>query len=117
MQTKIFLAALVILGFLTCGALVASESINTAKSEAKANTPPDHNKLAEYYENQAKELDAKGEEQQKMLDEYDIHSYYYGPQGQVFQSHHRALLRKYEDAAERNREMAASHREMATKAK
>lgn len=117
MQIKIFFAVLVILSFLSTGTLAASESMNAVDTNAKAGTPPDHKKLAEYYENQVKEMNAKAEEQQKILDEYEVHSYYYGPEGQLYQSHHRALLEKYTKAAERNREMAEAHRKMENEAK
>lgn len=117
MQTKTFFTSLIILIFLASVTPVISESLSTVNTEAKTNTPPDHKKLAEYYEKEAKEMSAKADEQKKLLDEYDIHSYYYGREGQIFQSHHQALLNKYEKAAERNREMAAAHRKMAGKIK
>jgi hypothetical protein len=86
-------------------------------AEAKAKTKIDHIKLAEYYENEAKALRMKMKEEKKILNEYDNHSYYYGPEGQLYQSHHDALLREYEKAAERSLEMAASHRKIAEKIK
>ena len=112
MKTKIFFTSLVILIFLASIAPASAESLNTADPEVKTIAPPDHNKLAEYYENEAKEMNLKGEEQKKLLKEYEIHSYYYGREGQDFQAHHEALLNKYEKAAERNSEMAAAHRKM-----
>jgi len=104
MQTKIFFAVLVILSFLTSSVPMAAESANINDAEAKAKTNFDHIKLAEYYENQAKEMSAKAEEQKKLLEEYKNHSEYYGREGQEFQSHHEALLREYEKAVERNME-------------
>ncbi|MDV6345767.1 hypothetical protein [Nitrosomonas sp. Is37] len=115
MQTKTFFINLLILVFLASIAPVTSESLSTVNIEAKTNTPPDHKKMAEYYEKEAKEMSAKADEQKKLLDEYDLHSYYYGREGQIFQSHHEALFNKYKKAAERNSEMAAAHREMAKK--
>lgn len=117
MQTKIFLAALIISSFLVSNVSVAAESADISAAEAKAKTSIDHIKLAEYYENEVKALRAKMEEEKKILDEYENHSYYYGPEGQLYQSHHEALLREYEKAAERNMEMAASHRKMAERVK
>lgn len=122
MQTKIFLVVLIIFIFLTASASMAAESANTSQAEisdaeAKAKTKIDHIKLAEYYENEAKTLRAKMTEEKKILNEYDNHSYYYGPEGQLYQSHHDALLREYEKAAERSMEMAASHRKMAERVK
>ncbi|MBA3755096.1 MAG: hypothetical protein H0X02_02190 [Nitrosomonas sp.] len=115
MQTKIFLAALIISSFLVSNVSMAAESADI--SDAKTKTSIDHIKLAEYYENEVKALRAKMEEEKKILDEYENHSYYYGPEGQLYQSHHEALLREYEKAAERNMEMAASHRKMAERVK
>ena len=62
-------------------------------------------------------MNAKVEEQKKLLTEYQAHSYYYGRQGHFYQSHHQALLHEYEKAAELNREMAASQRRMAKEIK
>ncbi len=116
MQTKIFLAILIILSFLASSAL-AAESANMSEAEAKAKTKFDHTGLAVFYENEAKEMNAKAGEQKRLLDEYKNHSEYYGREGQDFESHHEALLRKYTKAAERNLEMAASHRKMAERVK
>ncbi|AKH36716.1 MULTISPECIES: hypothetical protein [Nitrosomonas] len=115
MKTKIFFTSLVILIFLAFITPVHAESQNPVDTKVKTIASPDHNKLAEYYENEAKEMSLKVEEQKKLLHEYDIHSYYYGREGQDFQAHHEALLDKYEKAAERNSEMAAAHRKMAKK--
>ncbi len=118
MQTKLFFTILIILSFLASSACIAAESaeINEA-AEAKAKTKFDHIGLAVYYENEAKEMNAKAEEQKKLLEEYKNHSEYYGREGQDFESHHDALLRKYTKSAERNMEMAASHRKMAERGK
>jgi hypothetical protein len=114
MHTKILFAILIAFCFLTSS---VSMAVDVQEAEAKAKTSIDHIKLAEYYENEAKVLRQKMEEEKKILAEYDDHSYYYGPEGQLYQSHHEALLREYEKAAERNLEMAVSHRKMAEKVK
>ena len=118
MQTKLFFTILIILTFLVSSVCIAAESeeINEI-AEAKAKTKFDHIGLAVYYENEAKEMSAKVEEQKRLLDEYNTHSEYYGREGQDFQSHHEALLRKYTKSAERNREMAASHRKIVERIK
>ena len=118
MQTKLFFTILIILTFLVSSVCIAAESeeINEI-AEAKAKTKFDHIGLAVYYENEAKEMRAKAEEQKRLLDEYNTHSEYYGREGQDFQSHHEALLRKYTKSAERNREMAASHRKIVERIK
>ena len=65
--------------------------------------------LAKRYENTAQELLAKVEEQKKRLQRYDDKSYLYDRQGQDFQSHTLALLRKYERAAEEATAQAFHH--------
>ncbi|MEK6596283.1 MAG: hypothetical protein AABZ18_07200 [Pseudomonadota bacterium] len=117
MQAKIFFSVLVILSFLASSMSMAAESANISDAEAKAKTNFDHIKLAEYYENEAKAMSAKAEEQKELLDEYKNHSEYYGREGQDFQFHHEALLREYTKAAERNAQMAVSHRNMSRKVK
>jgi len=117
MQAKIFLSVLVILSFLASSLSMAAESESVSDAEKKAKTNFDHIKLAEYYENQAKEMNAKAEEERKLLEEYKSHSEYYGRQGLDFESHHEALLREYTKAAERNTQMAVSHRNMSRKVK
>lgn len=118
MHTKLFFTILITFTFLASSVCIAAESeeINEL-AEAKAKTKFDHIGLAVYYENEAKEMSAKAEEQKRLLDEYNTHSEYYGREGQDFQSHHEALLRKYTKSAERNREMAASHRKIAERVK
>ena len=118
MQTKLFFTILIILTFLVSSVCIAAESeeINEI-AEAKAKTKFDHIGLAVYYENEAKEMSAKAEEQKRLLDEYNTHSEYYGREGQDFQSHHEALLRKYTKSAERNREMAEYKRKIVERIK
>ncbi|MEP6606938.1 MAG: hypothetical protein ABJA60_12610 [Nitrosospira sp.] len=65
--------------------------------------------LAQRYENTAKEMLVKVEEQKKRLQHYDDKSYLYGREGQDFQSHALALLRKYERAAEEATTQAFHH--------
>ena len=117
MQAKIIISVLIAFVFLTSSAHIVADLGNMDKAESQAKTKFDHIGLAEMYEKEANELNAKVEEQKKLLREYDEHSEYYGRESQDFQSHHEALLRKYMKAVERNKEMAASHRRMAGKIK
>ena len=115
MQSKLFFVVLLIFTFLGSGASMAADSANIGDAEAKAKSNFDHIKIADYYENEANAMKAKAEEERKLLKEYESHSEYYGREGQLFKSHHEALLREYTKAAERNSEMAASHRDMSKK--
>ena len=56
---------------------------------------------------------AKAQENKESLEEYDVHSYYYGRQGQDFESHTTANIRYYEVAAEEASQQANYHRKVA----
>lgn len=114
MKKKTFIAILVVSALFTSNVSFA-ELGKMDKAEAQAKTKFDHIGLAEMYEKEAHEMNAKTEKQKELLKEYRDHSEYYGRSGQDFESHHEALLREYEKAVERNKEMAAVHRKMADK--
>lgn len=86
---------------------------NEHKVAATAKMHGDHNALAQYFENTAREMQAKAEEQGKLLQHYEEKSYLYGRAAQDLKSHAAALLRKHNDTAEENRKEAAIHRQMA----
>ena len=79
----------------------------------KARTYADHDSLAKQYENTAKKLLVKAEEQKKLLQHYEEKSYLYGRQAQDRQSHTWALLRKDEKVAKETIKQAAFHQKMA----
>jgi hypothetical protein len=112
MRTKILIITLIASSVFFSNISIA-ELGKMDKAEAQATTKFDHIGLAEMYEKEANEMTAKAKAQKELLEEYQRHSEYYGRDGQDFQSHHEALLREYTKAAERNTEMAASHRKMA----
>jgi hypothetical protein len=86
---------------------------NERKVAATAGVHGDHDALAQYFENVAREMQAKAEEQRKLLQHYEEKSYLYGRTAQDLKSHTTALLRKYNNTAEENRKEAAIHRQMA----
>ena len=112
MRTKILIITLIASSVFFSNISIA-ELGKMDKAEAQARTKFDHIGLAEMYEKEANEMTAKAKAQKELLEEYQRYSEYYGREGQDFQSHHEALLREYTKAAERNTEMAASHRKMA----
>lgn len=116
MKIKLFIAVLVTSALLVSNVSFA-ELGKMDKAEAQAKTKFDHVALAEMYEKEAQEMNAKAEKQKELLKEYSDHSEYYGRNGQDFLSHHEALLREYEKAVERNKEMAVVHRQIAEKNK
>ena len=112
MRTKILIITLITSALFLSGVSTA-ELGKMDKAETQAKTKFDHIGLAEMYEKEADEMNAKAKEQKELLEEYKRHSEYYGRVGQDFRSHHEALLREYTEAVGRNKEMAASHRKMA----
>jgi len=78
-----------------------------------AKTYGDHDKLANYYDDVAKEMATKAAEKKKALQHYEDKSQYYGRGGQDFQSHATANLRYYEQAAQEAQKHAHFHRKIA----
>ena len=113
MQARLYFLVLLILSFLVSSVSLAGKSENVGEAKSSVGTSLYHIKLAEHYEKESKEMNAKAEEQREMLREYEEHSEYYGRAGQEFHAHHEALLREYTKAAKQNEDMAAAHRKMA----
>lgn len=72
-----------------------------------------HVALTQYYENVAKETEAKLQKNKVALEEYEAHSYYYGRRGQDFKSHTIANIREYEDTLAESLNNADLHKKMA----
>ena len=88
--------------------------INPQDVAAKnAKTYQEHNSLASYYDNVAKEMDSKVTQNKALLKDYEGHSEYYGRRGQDFQSHATANLRHYEQEAQDALRKAEFHRKIA----
>jgi hypothetical protein len=75
--------------------------------------PSDHLALTRHYENTAREMGNKAEEQKRLLKHYDEKSYLYGRQAQDLKSHAAALVRKYNEVMAENIREAAAHRQLA----
>ncbi len=117
MKTRSFVAILSLLA-LVAGFSPASAADRAADSAGMratqgAATRDDHEMVAAYHENAAREAQAKLEEQKQLLDEYENKSYLYGRQAQDLQSHAGALIRKLEHSVDENVKQAALHRQMA----
>lgn len=117
MKTEKFAAVIFMIGLLaSCAPMSPYEVINSPvlrKAVQSARTRSDHYALTGYFENLAQEMQAKAEEQRKLLEHYQVKSYLYGRQAQDQQSHTWALMRRYEQAAEKGLAEAASHRQIA----
>ncbi len=96
----------------------AAEPVETPQIRAaaqKAVTRSDHEAVAKFYEDAARQMQAKVKEQKELLEHYENKSYLYGRQAQDLQSHTYAQVRDYEQAVEVNIREASLHRQMASK--
>ncbi|MBY0474895.1 MAG: hypothetical protein K2Q13_07535 [Nitrosomonas sp.] len=71
-----------------------------------------HAALTQYYENVAKETEAKLQKNKAALEEYEAHPYYYGRQGQEFKSHTVANIREYEEVLAESLNNADLHKKI-----
>ncbi len=114
MQTRTFVAVLAVLGLLASCAQMALHPMDMSQAVKSAKTSADHEALAKHYEETAKRMQAKAQQQRNMLEKYGIRTDV-GADNQMEYS--QVLIRRYEEAAEANMSMAASHRKMAAEAK
>lgn len=119
MKTRLgkFLAVLSMLGLLASCAQMSpfeTENADTLRAAQNARTYADHDGLVKQYENAAKEMRVKAEEQNKLLEHYEDKSYLYGRRAQDLQAHTSALVRRYRQFAEENIRQAAYHQKIAS---
>jgi hypothetical protein len=117
MKSRIVFAILATLGLLASCAHIDPHPMDMSRAEKSAKTSGDHTALAKHYEEVAQSLQAKAEAEKRELGEYIEHAAYYGRQSEDLKEHSEALVRVYEEAAEKNRRMANTHRRMAEQAK
>ncbi len=124
MKTKFgrFFATLSMVGLLASLNLSANaaEPVDAPEIRAaaqKATTRSDHEAVAKYYEDAARQMQAKVKEQKELLEQYQEKSYLYGRQAQDLQSHTEALVRDYEQTVSATLQEATLHRQIASKLK
>ena len=83
-----------------------------AKAVQTADSRDAHIRLAEHYEEIAKNLDADAIEEQEMLDEYLARPWKYGKRIQDLKTQASAMVRDLKTAAKESRQMAEYHRQM-----
>ena len=119
MKTDKIVGILSLLGFIAAintsvsAREIADFDVDTAARNAT--TRSDHEAVAKYYEDAARKMESKAEEQKLLLEQYEDKSYIYGREAQDLQAHTYALVRKYEREAKANVQEAALHRQMALK--
>ena len=92
---------------------IANAQSNEHSAEMRSIDPNNHNAVAKYYEDVAKDMKTKLEAKKEQLDEYERHNYYYGRKGQSFRSHTWANIRELENSIKENLKEAAIHQKMA----
>jgi hypothetical protein len=83
---------------------------------AAAKTAADHEEIAKWYDDQAKDAEAKAEEHRKMGEAYKKEPGPFGMTKLHFHQHCETLTKSYTAEAKEYRALAAAHREMAKKA-
>ncbi len=81
----------------------------------KAKSKADHERLAEYFEQEAQALQAKVERHQKLAEDYEKGGSYEKVKGFMLQ-HCNAMIRSYREAAEESLALARMHRQLAAEA-
>lgn len=93
---------------------VVKEGAASHAAIQNAATLRDHYALAKHFEDSAREMRAKAEEQKALLEQYEK-GHLYGWQSHNLKSNALALMRRYEQAAQAKMREAASHRQLARK--
>jgi hypothetical protein len=122
MPPRKLLASVVVL-VLTAGLVtsacraVAAQDVDIDKMIATAKTAADHQAIADYYKQQAKEAQEQADRHKKMAQEYGMASIGRQATKTHFHEHCEALVRDYESAAKEYNELATMHEGMAKAAK
>ena len=111
------IAALSMVGFLASASspVMATENPAILAAAQKAVTSSDHIAVAKSLEVEAKQMQAKVQEQKELLEQYEDKAYLYGRRAQDLQSHTSALVREYEQIVNDDIREAAAHRQIASK--
>jgi hypothetical protein len=117
-KVKDSFAVLFLLGLLAVGAPIGTvKAENLPESAIQTGVSrSDHIVLAKHFEDAAREMQAKADEQKKLLEQYEG-MHLYGRQSHSLKSQTMALIRKYEQAAKSNMKEAMAHRQMAQQVK
>lgn len=117
MNMRIALAIVATLGPLASCAHIEPHPMDMTSAIRNAKTSADYEALARHYEDAAKNMQAKADEQKRMLAQYQERGYYYGRQTEDLIEHSQALIRFYQEAADANLNMAHYHHRLAEDAR
>ncbi|HET7062056.1 MAG TPA: hypothetical protein VFI43_07745 [Nitrosospira sp.] len=113
MKTRTALVILATMAVLASCAHIDPHPMDMTSAVQNAKTSADHEALARHYDDAAKSMQAKADQQKRMLAEYHRHAYYYGRRTDDLIEHSEALVRVYEEAARANENLAHYHRLLA----
>lgn len=116
MKFRRFLPPLIALALLTSCSL-NPHPMDMSQAVQGARTRADHDALARHYDEAAKQMQAKADEQKRLLAQYEAARGLDSRRVHELIDHCRWLIRTYEQAAAENLSMAKSHREIAVEAK
>ena len=117
MKMRIALAVIAVLGLLASCAHIEPHPMDMTSAIRNAKTSADYEALGRHYEDAAKSMQAKADQQKRMLTEYQVHGYYYGRKTEDLIEHSQALVRVYQEAGDANMNMAHYYRRLAEDAK
>ena len=118
-KAKDTFAMLSLLGLLAAGAAIGTVKAENLPDQSAIQTvasPSEHSVLAKGFEDAARQMQAKADEQKKLLEQYEGMRLY-GRQSYNLKSQTTALIRKYEQAALSNMKEAIAHRQLAQQPK
>lgn len=110
MKTSKFLTGIAAFAF---SSLLLAGSVSIA-AEVEGIDDKDHAALAKHYEDHAKSEQVLLERNQEIVEEYENHPFYFGPEGLSEKSHAEANVREHEATIEADLEKAKMHKELAT---
>ena len=118
MKNGKFVATLYMVGLLAAvvSTADAAEIADIDKFAQNAVTRSEHEAVATSYEEAARDLLAKEQEQKSLLEQYESKSYLYGRNAQDLQARTYALIHKYDQTAKAHIKEAGLHRQMALNA-
>src|SRR5215468_3378974 len=96
---------------------VAAQDVDIDKMIATAKTAADHQAIADYYKQEAKEAQEQADKHKKMAQQYSMSSIGTQATKTHFHEHCEALVRNYDAAAKEYNDLAKMHEEMAKAAK
>ena len=111
-ETVLYSTLVLIIAFIIFAAPTSSFASEFDSTASNSQGNVDHNAMANFYENQAKEMQARIEEQIEALS-HKPRSSFFGKHGKNIRKHVEFKIDQFEKAAEDNLQKAAYHKNMA----